>query len=278
MKTYPLSLVRLLPALALLVLPLAHAGTPAGRITQLSGLVMAVKADGKLKALSAQSKVEVGDTLVSEKDSFVRLALDDGNEAVLGPATKLKIERFSKDQAALVLAGGQLQVTGAATARPGSFTIEAGQTTIDARSASFVVNYIPPLRQPALALRLLYTRTSLALATSGVLTDSGNDQPLRDALREVFAQNTPPVPGAGGLASGLYVHVIDGIINLSNKGGSQNFSAGQFGYTASFTKPPVVVPTNPGIQFSPPPSFSSRSSPAAVSGSGKSANIDCEVR
>jgi hypothetical protein len=74
------------------------------------------------------------------------------------------------------------------------------------------------------------------------------------------------------------VSVIDGAINLSNKGGSQNFSAGQFGYTASNTKPPVVVPSNPGIHFTPPASFSSSSGPQGASGTGKSTNVDCEVR
>jgi len=73
--------------------------------------------------------------------------------------------------------------------------------------------------------------------------------------------------------------VIDGIINFSNKGGSQSFSAGQFGYTASLVQPPVVVPANPGIQFTPPPAFSSSSAPRTGTGSGnKSGTVDCEVR
>ena len=93
----------------------------------------------------------------------------------------------------------------------------------------------------------------------------------------MLAQNTP-VPGAGGLAPGLYVHVIDGLINLSNKGGSQSFAAGQFGYTASFVQPPVVVPKNPGIQFTPPPSFSSSTIPASTTSVSKSSSVDCEVR
>ena len=63
----------------------AHAGTPAGQVTQLSGFVMAVKADGVLKVLSPQSVVEVGDTLTSEQDTYVRIGLADGRQAVLGP-------------------------------------------------------------------------------------------------------------------------------------------------------------------------------------------------
>jgi hypothetical protein len=32
----------------------------------------------------------------------------------------------------------------------------------------------------------------------------------------------------------LYVQVIDGLILLSNQGGTQQFSAGQFGFTPTF--------------------------------------------
>jgi hypothetical protein len=39
--------------------------------------------------------------------------------------------------------------------------------------------------------------------------------------------------------------------------GSTSFQAGQFGFTPSFTKPPVILPVNPGIKFTPPPTFSS---------------------
>ncbi len=60
---------------------------------------------------------------------------------------------------------------------------------------------------------------------------------------------------ARDLAPGLYVHVIDGLIHLTNDGGLQSFAAGQFGYTPNVQQPPVVLPLNPGMQFTPPPSF-----------------------
>jgi len=73
------------------------------------------------------------------------------------------------------------------------------------------------------------------------------------------------------------VQVLDGVIGLSNAGGSQNFSAGQFGYTPSFTTPPVALPTNPGMQFTPPPAFTSSTS-ASAGTPAKSKVVDCEVR
>ncbi len=53
------------------------------------------------------------------------------------------------------------------------------------------------------------------------------------------------VPNASGLNLGLYVQVLDGAINVSNGGGTQNFAAGQFGYTPSIQQPPIIVPQNP---------------------------------
>ena len=78
--------------------------------------------------------------------------------------------------------------------------------------------------------------------------------------------------------AGLYVQVIDGLIQLSNPAGAQNFAAGQFGYTPSFSQPPVVVPTNPGMQFTPPPVFKSASGGPMSAGPAKTNAVDCEVR
>lgn len=91
-----------------------------------------------------------------------------------------------------------------------------------------------------------------------------------------FAQNTP-LP-SGGLAPGLYVSVTNGQIALSNKGGSTNFTAGQFGFTSSLTQPPVIVPKNPAMQFTPPPAFSSSTSTQASNSGAKAGTVDCVVR
>ena len=99
-----------------------------------------------------------------------------------------------------------------------------------------------------------------------------------------LAQGTPlgaiprPPPSSPTLAPGLYVSVIDGAINLSNKGGTTSFAAGQFGYTANVTKPPVVLPANPGIKFTPPPTFLPTSASNVAAGGNKAAPIDCVVR
>jgi len=274
------SIAALLLVLSLFGSQAAHAGTPAGEVTQLSGFVMAVKANGALKVLSPKSVVEAGDTLVSEEHTYVRIGLADGRQAVLGPQTRLEFINAST----LNLTTGQLQVMAAAPPGAGRLTIAAGGTTVDAGSASFNLLFRP---DPATSLaQRAYARASLAFAASPVQSDAGTELPLWEQIATTFIQQYVPAggvlpnPGSGVRPPGLYVQVLDGLVNLTNAGGTQNFSAGQFGYTPSFSQPPVLLPVNPGIQFSPPPTFSSSAPASGSTGStaAKSGDIDCEVR
>ncbi len=100
-------------------------------------------------------------------------------------------------------------------------------------------------------------------------------EPLQLAQLDV----TSPVAGdTGGRMPGLYVHVIDGMIHLTNKGGTQNFAAGQFGYASSLFLPPVILPRNPGMQFMPPPVFNMVGTAQAGTVNREPGAVDCEVR
>lgn len=234
---------------------LAHAAEVVGTVANLSGPLLAKKADGSVKILAQKSSVEQGDTLVSEKNTYARIRFIDNSEITLRPGTQLKIDNFSydadkpeKDSALFSLVkGGLRSVTGLLGKRNHDrFGMHTPTATIGIRGTIFIAEYVPP-SQPSVAGKL--------------------PQP---------APNSPALPGR---TPGLYVQVLDGMIHVSNGGGAQNFSAGQFGYTPSFQQPPVVLPANPGIQFTPPPVFSSSSpGPAGNSAGGKSAAVDCEVR
>lgn len=280
MNHHSTSIAALLFMLSLFGPQAARAGTPAGQVTQLSGFVMAVKANGALKVLSPKSVVEAGDTLVSEENTYVRIGLADGRQAVLGPQTRL----IFTSATALNLTAGQLQVVAAAPPGTGRLTIAAGGTTVDAGTGSFNLLYRP---DPATALaQRAYAQASLASIASPVQSDAGTELPLWEQVATTFIQQyvpaagVPPNPGSGVLLPGLHVQVLDGVILVSNAGGAQNFAAGQFGYTASFTSPPVMLPSNPAIAFSPPPTFSSSALPPGSAGStaAKSGNVDCIVR
>ena len=101
--------------------------------------------------------------------------------------------------------------------------------------------------------------------------------PNTSSPRLLLAQNTQP-GATNGLNPGLYVQVLDGTIHVTNGGGTQNFTAGQFGFTPGFQQPPVILPSNPGMQFTPPPSFSSTTGASNGSSAAKPGDVDCQVR
>jgi outer membrane protein OmpA-like peptidoglycan-associated protein len=133
-----------------------------------------------------------------------------------------------------------------------------------------------------------------ATSAAGTITACGKkttppDEGLRkpEPSKKLFCNSLPKLrslPRANNLVSsfpqGLYVSVIDGLINVNNRGNVPLFSSGQFGYTGAITSPPIVIPKNPGIQFSPPPTFSGATSSPAVKPiiTDKPGGIDCEVR
>jgi len=227
---------------------LALAGPVAGTVTQLSGPLLAKKANGSTKILSLRSEVENGDTLVTEKNTYAMVKMIDNSTLTLRPGSALTIENFSFDDGKPdgdeakfnLVKGGLRSVTGLLGKRSKEkFALKTPVATIGIRGTTFIVNYTPPL----------------PTGPGGV---------------------APPVPG---VPPGLHISVQDGAINVSNPGGSAGFAAGQFGYVPSQTQPPVIVPANPGIQFTPPPAFNSSTGPGAGNtSSGKSGAVDCEVR
>ncbi len=223
----------------------AWAGLVAGTVMQLSGPLMAKKADGKVKLLAIRSEVEQGDTLLTEKDSYALIKLIDNSEIILKPNTSFVIEQFSYtaeqpdgDHAIFsLLKGGLRSVTGLLGKRNKErFEMKTPAATIGIRGTTFIASYVPPA-----------------------------------------APGGPAAPKAG--LPGLYVQVLDGMIHVTNPAGTLNFAPGQFGFTPNFQQPPTLLPVNPGIQFTPPQAFvPSSSSGGGSAGGSKPAAIDCVVR
>ncbi len=248
----------------------ALAGQVAGTVINLSGALMAQKADGKVKLLAARSEVESGDTLVSEKNTYAQIKFIDNSEITLKPNTTFVVEAFAfdagkpeGDSASFnLIKGGLRSITGLLGKRNREkFQLKTPTATIGIRGTTFIAQFVPGEPEPEVSTTLV--------GLSATLMAGQVNLPLAAPGR---------APAGPGLAPGLYVQVIDGIINLSNKGGTQNFSAGQFGFTASLVQPPVVVPANPGLKFTLPPAFSAPSSTANSNTAPKPATVDCEVR
>jgi FecR protein len=283
-------------ACALLALLLAGqvVAEPIGVVTDSTGPLLAKTASGSIKVLAVGSSVELSDTLVSRTGAYARVALTDHTIVALGPDTELTLDKYSfhekaaptrengpqSDVAVLVLFRGRVRIASGilGTRDTDSFTLNAGTAVIDIRQSTFIAEYrqrapgqlargdmasAPTRRAPILGLG--HTRGSYRYVQLQSF----------DSVR--LAQNTP-TPNASGLNPGLYVQVLDGMIHVTNGGGSQNFTAGQFGFTPSFQQPPVILPANPGMQFTPPPSFSSTTGSAGGSGGSKPGDVDCQVR
>jgi hypothetical protein len=270
-------------ALLLLVLwcscTLALAAQVAGTVVQLSGPLLARKASGAVKILSLKSEVESGDTLVTEKNTYALVRFIDNSEMTLKPSTTMKIDSYAFDNAKpdgdsanfSLVKGGLRSVTGLLGKRnKEKFELKTPSATIGIRGTTFVAEYVPPEEARATASLQAWLNASTAALGDTVMPVA----PLQ------LAQAAPPPSSTPSpkLPPGLYVHVIDGLIHVTNPIGTSNFSAGQFGYTASPRTPPVIVPRDPGIRFSPPPSFSIPGPTGSTAAPGKSNTVDCEVR
>jgi hypothetical protein len=195
----------------------AWAAIPAGTVTQLSGPLVAKKADGSVRALSINSAVEEGDVLITEKRTYAKLKMRDDSEITLRPNTHFKIEQFAFDKN-----------------RPGEDRSFYNLTKGGMRTITGLIGK----RGNADSYRL-----TTPTAVAGV---------RGTGYGATFCQQD-----CGSLPDGLYVEVFEGVIVVYNKVGSQIFNVGQFGYVSGPTGAPVLLPVKPQIPpFSPPPSVS----------------------
>jgi len=277
----------------------AWAAQVAGTVTQLSGPLLDKKGDGTVKILSLKSEVESGDTLVTEKNTYALVKFIDNSEITLKPGTTFKIENFAFDEgkpggdsaAFNLVKGGLRSVTGLLGKRNREkFEMKTPSATIGIRGTTFIAEWVDPTAAQTAAAD--EARLNFLLASTAGPDQAMPVQPLQQvappnaaprlpASPVILPQSpaTPVLPGPQGMQQpGLYVQVIDGLIAVSNPAGSQVFQAGQFGFTPSFQTPPIVIPQNPGLKFSPPPVFNSSSAPNQGSSPPKSNAVDCEVR
>ncbi len=234
----------------------AQAQAATGTVTHLSGLLTARRDDGSTRLLAARSVVHEGETLVTGADAYMEVQFLDDGTLMMGPDSEVHVTRYSwnpdnpaADRVLLELHRGTLR---SETGRLGkrnheAIRIEVPGGEIAVHGTTFLVQAVPG-------------------AGPGLSMPAGTPTPAG-----------PTAPSLAPLPPGLYVQVLDGLINVTNQGGTQNFAAGQFGYTASPTQPPVIVPKNPGLMFTPPPVFSAPA-PIGSTAPSKSNTVDCVVR
>ncbi len=219
------ALNRILPLMLVALLAAGSAwAEPAATITNLSGTVADLKADGTSRVLSVRSKVETGDTLSTQAGTYARLRFRDGGEVVLRPNTVFKVNnyRFQQEKPkrdsffVSLLKGGARFVSGLIGHRGNK----------DAYS----------LRTPA--------------ATIGI---RGTDYTVRTCRGD-----------CGDLPDGTYTNTHSGAIFQRNPHGSLDCAAGQSCFAAPGTRPVFLPKVPRGLDFTPPPAFLDRINGDAV--------------
>lgn len=197
------------------------AADKAGTVTHLSGPLFAKKIDGTMKTLGINSIVEVGDVLITEKKTYARIKFPDNSEVTLRPQSQFKIDQFFFDQAK------PQEDKAVFSAIKGGLRAVTGQIGKRVHGDSY--------------------RMNTPVAVCGI----------RGTIFEVRISEGD----IGGLSKGLYVFVPEGTIILTNSGGTQSVSAGQFAHVRDLQSKPIILPSNPGISFTLPESIQSKPKP-----------------
>lgn len=184
----------------------------AGKIVLVTGKAQALSSDGKLRKLKRGGPFYEGDTIETERKSFVKLKYTDGGVMLLRPATKLIVEKYKYPKNGVgesvtnLVKGGLRAVTGIIAKRNrDKYKLKTATATMGVRGTDFTVRFC-----------------------QGDCTD------LEDY-------------GAPAPDDGLYTGVNKGAIILTNAAGSQEYNVGQFGYIAGNKSKPRLLPSAPAI-------------------------------
>lgn len=190
----------------------ATAATGVGTVTHLNGPLFGKKADGSSRTLAVNSAVEQGDTLVTEKRTYGRVKFTDGGEITLRPGSTFAVENYLFDK------GKPSEDKAVFGLVKGSLRAVTGQVSKRGNQDAYKMKTM--------------TATIGVRGTSFDLKICNDDCP--------------------GMPNGLYFFVIDGVIEVSNKGGSRTFGAGQYGYVRDENSMPELLPFDPRLEFQMP--------------------------
>jgi len=199
----------------LILCTVSLAGVKAGMVTHLSGPLFAKKADGTTMILSINSVVEQGDLLVTEKGTYARIKFTDNGELTMRPNTRFKISQYNFD---------------------------SGAPKMDV----MVINLIKGgMRSMTGMIGKRGDQDSYKMMTNGAII----------GIRGTTYEGRICEGNCGLIPDGFYLLVLEGIINVRNSAGSKNINAGQYAYVKNEVSEPQILPGNPGLDFTLPPSF-----------------------
>jgi len=124
-----------------------QAAEVSGKIGYTSGALIAQRSDGTIKVMAPKAEVFEGDVLVTAKDSYAQVLMNDGTRMTLRPNSNLKIETYKFRQDApqadsavfRLVKGGFRTVTGLIGKRgnPDAYKLRAATATLGIRGTDF---------------------------------------------------------------------------------------------------------------------------------------------
>jgi len=142
-----MKIVSLLLSALLCTVTAQAAESVAGKVGYMSGTLVAQRTDGTVKVLVSKSEVQAGDMLITSKDSYAQVLMNDGAKVTLRPNSNLKIESFhfakekpeADNSVIRLLKGGFRAVTGLIGKRGDvdAYKVHAAAATIGIRGTDF---------------------------------------------------------------------------------------------------------------------------------------------
>jgi hypothetical protein len=204
---YRSAICLLILALLGTVVPMpSQAAETAAQVITIAGRANLATAGGQIKALQKGDSVEVGDTVVTGPQAWVRLKFTDDSFTVLRPDTRLLIEDYH-------LGATAAEDRGVFSLLKGGFRTLTG--LIGKRS------------------RERY-RFKTAVATIGI---RGSDITVRHC-----ADDCQDVPG--GAKNGTYLGVSDGAAFMDGGSGPEEYGAGEYGFVPPEGGPAQKIPAS----------------------------------
>jgi hypothetical protein len=184
-------------AFSLVWLSTSFAAPAIATVINLAGVMTAQNLQGQVRFLAQDSRVETGDTLSTQEDSFARLKFTDGGEVTIKPESVFVVERYAFNQTNPAADAMEYNlIKGAMRAVTGLISKRGSQEAYQGKAVT---------------------------ATIGV---RGTDYEARVCLSDCT-----------GSEDGLYTQVYDGVIVTSNPYGTIDVGSGQFGFASINTAP-----------------------------------------
>ncbi len=192
------------------------AGDPVGTVIQLQGTVSAVKADGSSRVLAVKSAIELSDTLVTEKNSMARIRFIDNGEVILRPRSRFKVNAYHFEQ------NSPLKDSAVFNLIKGGARSITGRISKRGNPGSYKIE----------------TFTSVAgvrgTVFDAVICEGGSCAPAQD---------------------GVYFHVLEGSIAVTNNTGTLVVAAPLYVFVKSMDTQPQALPGAPEVDFGIPKVF-----------------------